>query len=114
MAAAASSPVTVFFAACAVGSIVCIALQQNEGGRFGARGPDYFQVDIRAGWRRRIQDRTLELFVDVFNLTNRTNWDNPLVANSDERLPNTFLTLTNLRGGSGFPRSVQFGTRIAF
>jgi Carboxypeptidase regulatory-like domain len=87
---------------------------ENKGGRFGARGPDYFQVDIRAGWRRRIQERTLELFVDVFNLTNRTNWDNPLVANSDERLPNTFLTLTNLRGGSGFPRSVQFGTRIAF
>jgi hypothetical protein len=87
---------------------------KNDGGRFGAYGPDYFQVDIRAGWRRRIQERTIELFVDVFNLTNRTNWDNPLVANSDERLPNTFLTLTNLRGGSGFPRSVQFGTRIAF
>jgi hypothetical protein len=87
---------------------------KNAGGRFGAYGPDYFQVDIRAGWRRRIQDRTLEVFVDVFNLTNRTNWDNPLVANSDERLPNTFLTLTNLRGGSGFPRSVQFGTRLAF
>jgi hypothetical protein len=87
---------------------------ENAGGRFGAYGPDYFQVDIRAGWRRRIQERTIELFVDVFNLTNRTNWDNPLVANSDERLPNTFLTLTNLRGGSGFPRSVQFGTRIAF
>ncbi len=86
----------------------------NKGGRNGAYGPDYFQVDIRAGWRRRIQDRTLEVFVDVFNVTNRTNWDNPLVANSDERLPNTFLTLTNLRGGSGFPRSVQFGTRIAF
>ncbi len=87
---------------------------KNDGGRFGAYGPDYFQVDIRAGWRRRIQERTIELFVDVFNLTNRTNWDNPLVANSDERLPNTFLTLTNLRGGSGFPRSVQFGSRIAF
>ncbi len=87
---------------------------ENKGGRFGAYGPDYFQVDLRAGWRRKIQDRTVELFVDVFNLTNRTNWDNPLVANSDERLPNTFLTLTNLRGGSGFPRSVQFGSRIAF
>ncbi len=87
---------------------------ENKGGRFGARGPDYFQIDLRAGWRRKVQDRTVELFVDVFNLTNRTNWDNPLVANSDERLPNTFLTLTNLRGGSGFPRSVQFGSRIAF
>jgi len=33
-ATAASSPLTVFFAACAVGAIVWIALQQNEGGRF--------------------------------------------------------------------------------
>ena len=33
-ATAASSPLTVFFAACAVGSIVWIALQQSEGGRF--------------------------------------------------------------------------------
>lgn len=87
---------------------------KNKGGRFGAYGPDYFQVDIRAGWRRRIQERTIELFIDVFNLTNRTNWDNPLVANSDERIPGNFLRLTNLRGGSGFPRSVQFGSRIAF
>ena len=50
----------------------------------------------------------------MFNLTNRTNWDNPLVANSDERNAANFLSLTNLRGGSGFPRSVQFGSRIAF
>jgi hypothetical protein len=87
---------------------------EYKGGRNGAYGPDYFQMDIRAGWRRRIQDRTLELFVDVFNLTNRTNWDNPVEANRDERLPANFLVLTNLRGGSGFPRSVQFGARLAF
>jgi len=87
---------------------------KNAGGRNGAYGPDYFQVDIRAGWWRRIQERTVELFIDVFNLTNRTNWDNPLAANSDERIPGNFLRLTNLRGGSGFPRSVQFGSRIAF
>jgi len=87
---------------------------RNAGGRFGAYGPDYFQVDVRAGWRRKIQDRTVELFVDIFNLTNRTNWDNPVSANTDERNAATFLTLTNLRGGSGFPRSVQFGSRIAF
>jgi hypothetical protein len=86
----------------------------NKGGRNGAYGPDYFQVDIRAGWRRRIKDRTIEAFVDVFNLTNRTNWDNPVEANRDERLANNFLILTNLRGGSGFPRSVQFGARLAF
>ena len=26
---------------------------ENNGGRNGAIGPDYFQVDLRAGWRRR-------------------------------------------------------------
>ena len=87
---------------------------EYKGGRNGAYGPDYFQVDLRAGWRRRIQSRTLEAFIDVFNLTNRTNWDNPTVAASDQRTPATFLVLTNLRGGSGFPRSVQFGMRFAF
>ena len=87
---------------------------KNKGGRNGAYGPDYFQIDLRAGWRRRVKDRTVELFVDVFNLTNRTNWDNPIVANADERFPANLLVLTNLRGGSGFPRQVQFGSRIAF
>jgi hypothetical protein len=87
---------------------------ENAGGRNGAYGPDYFQLDVRAGWRFRIQERVLETFVDIFNVTNRTNWDNPLEANRDERLPNSFLTLTNLRGGSGFPRSVQFGLRFQF
>ena len=33
-ATAASSPLTVFFAACAVGAIVYLALEQSEGGRF--------------------------------------------------------------------------------
>ena len=33
---------------------------ENEGGRNGAYGPDYFQVDLRAGWRQRIQERTME------------------------------------------------------
>ena len=87
---------------------------EYAGGRNGAYGPDYFQVDLRAGWRRRIQSRTLEAFVDIFNVTNRTNFDNPTVAAADQRTPGTFLVLTNLRGGSGFPRQVQFGMRLAF
>jgi hypothetical protein len=84
---------------------------KSEGGRNGARGPDYFQVDLRAGWRRRISTNTVELFLDIFNLANRTNWDNP---SGDRRLPSTFLVLTNLRGGSGFPRQAQMGVRFAF
>ena len=89
---------------------------RNDGGRNGAYGPDYFQVDLRAGWRRRIAQKTLELFVDVYNLTNRTNFDNPVntTAGADRRLLATFLVPTTLRGGSGFPRQAQFGVRYAF
>lgn len=85
---------------------------ENEGGRFGATGPDYVQLDMRIGWRGRLGgSRTLELFFDVFNITNRTNWDNP---SGDERLAQTFLQLRSLRGGSGFPRQAVFGTRFVF
>ena len=62
--------------------------------------PDYFQIDVRAGWRGRMgQSRALEVFLDIFNITNRTNFDSPTTASSDRRTPNTFLVLTNLRGG---------------
>jgi hypothetical protein len=85
---------------------------ENEGGRNGAVGPDYVQLDLRAGWRRRLGGvRSLEVFLDIFNITNRTNWDNP---SGDRRLTATFLELRELRGGSGFPRQVVFGTRLAF
>jgi hypothetical protein len=93
------------------------ALQNVEfsGGRNGAYGPDYFQVDVRAGWHRKIgQQKALEIFLDIFNITNRANFDNPVTANSDRRLPATFLVLTNLRGGGGFPRQALVGTRFVF
>jgi hypothetical protein len=85
---------------------------ENKGGRNGAIGPDYLQLDLRAGWRGRIKaDHTVEVFFDIFNVTNRANFENPA---GDERLPSTFLVLTNLRGGGGFPRQAQFGVRYAF
>ena len=85
---------------------------ESRGGRNGATGPDYFQIDVRAGWRGRVVgDRPLELFLDIFNITDRANWNNPA---GDRRLPGTFLTLTTLRGGSGFPRQAKFGVRYAF
>src|SRR6266542_3276595 len=89
---------------------------RNKGGRNGAYRPDYFQVDLRAGWRRRIAQKTLDLFVDVYNITNRTNFDNPTNTNAgaDQRLMATFLVPTRLRGGGGFPRQAQFGVRYAF
>ena len=82
------------------------------GGRNGTYGPDYLQVDLRAGWRRRIAKNTLEFFVDVYNITNRTNFENPL--NTDRRQSAAFLELTLLRGGGGFPRQAQLGVRYVF
>jgi hypothetical protein len=85
-----------------------------DGRRNGARGPNYFQADVRAGWHQRIRSRTLEVFLDIYNITNRANFDNPVLANRDMRLAANFLVLTNLRGGGGFPRQAQFGVRLAF
>ena len=93
---------------------------EYKGGRNGAIGPDYFQLDARAGWRRKVRsDRALELFLDIYNITNRANFDNPTApgvpgASTDRRLPATFLVLTNLRGGGGFPRQALMGARFVF
>ena len=85
---------------------------KNRGGRNGAIGPDYLQLDLRAGWRHRVRGaHTAEVFLDIFNVTNRANFDNP---SGDERVTSTFLVLTNLRGGGGFPRQAQFGVRYMF
>jgi hypothetical protein len=96
---------------------------KSNGGRNGAYGPDYFQVDVRAGWRGRMPgDRALEVFLDIFNITNRANWNNPTNVTitgsphefADQRLTATFLQLRTLRGGSGFPRQAAFGVRYVF
>ena len=85
---------------------------ENKGGRNGAIGPTYFQLDVRAGLRRRfLSGQAVEVFLDIFNATNRANLDNP---SGDERVTSTFLVLTNLRGGGGFPRQAQFGLRYTF
>jgi len=85
------------------------------GGRNGATGPDYFQLDVRAGWRRKIRgQKALEVFLDIFNITDRANFDNPTTTNADRRFPTTFLVLSNLRGGGGFPRQAEIGFRFVF
>ncbi|HEY9464338.1 MAG TPA: TonB-dependent receptor [Vicinamibacterales bacterium] len=81
-----------------------------EAERNGARGPGLFQTDVRFGYQLRPgQNRTLDLFIDVFNITNRANFDIPL---GDRRLPD-FLNLTALRAGA-IPTTVQFGVRMGF
>jgi len=88
---------------------------EYKGGRNGAIGPDYFQIDMRAGYRRKLtQQKAIEVYLDLYNITNRANFDNPLTANSDRPLTSNFLVLTNLRGGGGFPRQAQLGFRFVF
>src|SRR5439155_11694819 len=51
---------------------------KNDGGRNGARGPAYFQADVRAGWHHQLPRRkALEIFLDIFNITNHANFENP-------------------------------------
>ena len=85
---------------------------ENKGGRNGALGPDYFQLDIRAGWRARLRkEQAVELYLDIFNITDRANYTNPA---GDERLTTSFLVLNTLRGGGGFPRQAKLGLRYTF
>jgi hypothetical protein len=82
---------------------------ESEGGRNGAYGPGFLQLDMRVGYRLRVVARTLDLFAEVFNVTNRANFLNP---SGDRRLA-TFLLPNELRGG-GFPRQLQVAARLGF
>ncbi len=82
---------------------------ENDGGRNGARGPGFFQADVRLGYRFRFGQRRLEVFGEVFNLTDRANFE---LAAADRRSTN-FLTYTALRAGS-VPRTGQLGMRFTF
>lgn len=83
---------------------------ENAGGRNGAYGPGLVQVDLRAGYRLRPSEgKSIDLFFEVFNLTNRANFANP---SGDQRLA-TFLVPNSLAGG-GFPRQFQIGARLGF
>ena len=84
---------------------------ENKGGRNGARGPGFSQLDMRIGYRLRIlNNRTLDVFGEIFNVMNRANFDNP---SGDRRSGAQFLVPTTLRGG-GFPRQFQLGARFGF
>lgn len=83
---------------------------ENAGGRNGARGQGYRNIDARVGYRARMrQGLSLDFFFEAFNLTNEANFVNPT---GDQRSP-TFLVPTSLQGG-GFPRQFQFGARFGF
>jgi TonB dependent receptor len=82
----------------------------NDGGRNGARGPGFQQFDMRIGYRLRVkQTRTIDIFGEIFNVTDRANFDNP----TGDLRSGQFLVPTTLRGG-GFPRQFQLGVRLGF
>ena len=89
-----------------------------DGGRNGAYGPAFFQFDTRVGYRLGAGgQRTLDVFGEVFNVTNRANFDNPITMLlnhpvADRRLTN-FLQPVTLRPGA-VPRTGQIGIRLGF
>jgi outer membrane receptor protein involved in Fe transport len=81
-----------------------------DGGRNGARGPGFMQLDMRVGYRFALRhQRMLDVFAEVFNVTNHSNFATP----SSDRRSTNFLTLTALRTGAQ-PTTAQFGGRLTF
>ena len=83
---------------------------EADGRRNGATGPGFLQADMRGGYLFRLRNgRTLNAFVDVFNVFNRANFDNP----TGDRFSTNFLNLTALRSGA-VPTTLQVGARFGF
>jgi hypothetical protein len=80
-----------------------------ESKRNGAYGPGFFNLDLRVGYNLRVMGRRLDLFGEVFNVTNRVNFANP----SGNTASTNFLILTAL-STSATPRTGQIGVRFAF
>jgi hypothetical protein len=78
--------------------------------RNGAYGPGFFGLDMRVGYAIPVGgNRRLELSADLFNLTNRTNFNNPTGNQASAQ----FLLLTAY-STSYTPRKAQVGLRFEF
>ncbi len=82
---------------------------KNAGGRNGVHGPSFAELDLRVGYRLRAAARTIDMFAEIFNVTNEPNFNNPT---GDQRSGN-FLIVNSLVGG-GIPRQLQLGVRMGF
>jgi hypothetical protein len=81
-----------------------------DGGRNGAMGPAFFKLDMRLGYKFNLgNQRTLDVFGEIFNVTDRDNFANP----TGNRSSDNFLTLTSLSTSTN-PRTGQFGIRFGF
>jgi carboxypeptidase family protein len=87
---------------------ICV---DNDGGRLGAYGPGFRNIDMRIGYRVRNvgQGRTLDIFLEGFNIMNDPNFSNP----TGDMRSGSFLVPDSLQGG-GFPRQFQLGARLGF
>jgi hypothetical protein len=83
----------------------------NAAGIRGARGPSYFLINMRGGYRFRLpRGRELQAHIDVFNVTNHANFNSP---NGDRRDAATFLILRSILNG-GPTRTAQFNVKYTF
>ena len=82
---------------------------ENIAGQRGARGPDSFLLNLRAGYRFRLPGgRSLQAHVDMFNVSNRANFNIP---NGDRRDAATFLILRSVVNPT---RTAQFNLKYSF
>jgi hypothetical protein len=80
-----------------------------DGGMRGARGPGMFLLNVRARYAFKLGgNRSLQAWVDVFNLTDRANFNTP---SSDRRSPSTFLILRSVVNPT---RTAQLNFRYSF
>ena len=79
--------------------------------RNGAYGPGFFNADLRLGYRIALpgSSRRVELIADVFNVTNRVNFQPP----AGNQAATNFLVLTTY-STSYAPRKLQIGARFQF
>jgi outer membrane receptor protein involved in Fe transport len=97
--------------AAAAGAADAFTLKDYTSERNGARGPGFFELDLRLGYRIPLsKQRRLEIAADIFNVTNHTNFANP---GGNQNSPTTFLVLTGYNT-SYTPRKLQIGARIQF
>ena len=85
---------------------------ENDGGFNGARGPEFSLLSMRAAYRFKLPgggNRRVMAYVDVFNVTNRANFNNP----TGDRRDATFLIVRSIRNG-GPTRTAQLNLRYDF
>jgi hypothetical protein len=86
---------------------------ENKGGFNGARGPDFSLLSMRAAYRFRLPgngNKRIMTYFDIFNVTNRANFNNPTGNRMDAA---TFLIVRSIRNG-GPTRTAQFNVRYDF